>query len=73
MTQQQDDPLDRRAQAILEAVRACWRTLSDLDLIEDRGWSRSNGWTICWRSKPCRIFPKRLRAVRIDAPQSPAS
>jgi hypothetical protein len=36
MTQQQDDPLDRRAQAILEAVRACWRLLSDLDLVEDR-------------------------------------
>jgi hypothetical protein len=31
-----EDALDRRAQAILEAVRACWRTLSDLDLIEDR-------------------------------------
>jgi hypothetical protein len=31
-----DDPLDKRAQAILEAVRACWRHLSDLNLAEDR-------------------------------------
>ena len=27
-----NDDLDRRAQAILEAVRACWRILSDIDL-----------------------------------------
>jgi hypothetical protein len=30
-----DDPLYRRAQAILDAVRECWRLLSDLDL-DDR-------------------------------------
>lgn len=29
-----DDALDRRAQAILEAVRACWRLLSDLNLVD---------------------------------------
>ena len=29
-----DDALDRRAATILEAVRACWRLLSDLDLAD---------------------------------------
>jgi hypothetical protein len=27
-----DDPLDRRAKAILEIVRECWKALSDLDI-----------------------------------------
>ena len=35
-TRDSDDALDRRARAILEAVRACWRLSSDLDLVEDR-------------------------------------
>lgn len=31
MTTTDADPLDRRAKAILEAVRECWRLLSDLE------------------------------------------
>jgi hypothetical protein len=27
-----DAPLDRRAKAILETVRECWKALSDLDI-----------------------------------------
>jgi hypothetical protein len=32
MTSDSDDALDKRAQAILETMRACWRLLSDLDI-----------------------------------------
>ena len=35
MARQQDDPLDKRAQAILDTVRERWRLLSDLE-IDDR-------------------------------------
>jgi hypothetical protein len=32
MTGDSDDDIDKRAQAILDAVRACWRILSDLQI-----------------------------------------